>query len=70
MLEEITKNVNITLNIMSNIGFLFFMVMVFHFTGPYAYFTPQFMKDLPLWILGGAVGFLGRCMYKSYINRN
>lgn len=58
MIDEITKNVHIVLNILANIGILFLIVIIINFTTPYTYFTPRFMQDIPFWIIGYGVGYV------------
>ena len=70
MIDEITKNVTTTMNISANIGFIFLMMLSCHFMGPYAYFTPHAIREMPLWILGFGVGYLGRQLYLLYYKKN
>jgi hypothetical protein len=70
MIDEITKNVNTTLNIFANIGFLFLIILTAHFIGPYAYFTPRFIQDVPFWLLGGGLGYCGYKLYEYYKNNS
>ncbi len=69
MIDEITKNVSITMHILSNIGALFIMILVVHFTTQNHYFTPLFIHNLPLWVLGYGVGYCSRQLYLNYRNR-
>lgn len=66
MFEEITKNVSITTHILSTIGLIFLMMLICHAVGPYAYFTPYGIYQLPFWIVGLIVGYCGRQLYLSY----
>jgi hypothetical protein len=66
MIDEITKNVDLTLNILANIGACFLLLCTMHLIGTRAYFTPKFISELPFWILGFSVGYLGKELYKSY----
>lgn len=70
MIDEITKNVNIVLNILATIGFFFLVILISHFVSPYAYFTPKFMHDLPFLIAGVGVGYFGRQLYLNYKSKN
>jgi len=69
MIDEITKNVTVTMNIAATIGFLFLIMVGCHFMGPNAYFTPHAVREFPLWILGFAVGYCGRQLYLNYRNK-
>lgn len=68
MIDEITKNVNIVLNILATIGVFFLIILITHFAIPDAYFTSKFIHDLPFWIAGFSVGYFGRQLYFSYKN--
>lgn len=70
MIDEITKNVTITMNILANIGILFLIVIIAHMIGPKAYFTHAFFKDVPMWIIGGCVGYCAVQLFKYYRNQS
>lgn len=69
MIEEITKNVTTTMNILANIGILFLILVALHLIGPNAYFTPHAIREVPLLILGFGVGYLGWKLYMTYYKK-
>lgn len=62
--EIITSNVNRTIHVLANIGIIFLIVIMVHCISPYAYFTPRFIQEFPLWILGCGIGYLAMKLFR------
>lgn len=66
MIDDITKNVSIVTQILSNIGLIFLLMLVGHLIGNNAYFTPFAMYQMPFWFLGFGLGYCISQLIKHY----
>lgn len=66
MIDEITKNVTNATHILSNLGLVLLLMLMFHFIGYHAYFTAYALYQLPFLIMGFILGSLCRKLYNYY----